>query len=190
MKVSRKQAAENRERILDVAAQLFREKGFDGIGIADLMKSAGLTHGGFYNQFASKEDLAAQATARAIEQNGEYWAKVFDSEADPWRVYVERYLSSAHRDNPGNGCTFAALGAEAHRHDPAVAKAFTEGLQQTFDRLEAVVPEMGPGTSRQRAITAMAALVGALVMARAVDNPDFSGEIVDAVRTSLRGSAE
>lgn len=185
MKVSRKQAAENRERILDTAAQLFREKGFDGIGIADLMKSAGLTHGGFYNQFTSKEDLAAQASARAMAQTGEYWDRMIEQEADPWHIFVDRYLSPTHRDNPGRGCTYAALGAEAQRHDPAVRKAFTEGLQKTFERLASIVPESDQGTPRQHAMAGMAALVGAVVLARAVDDPALAEEIVEAVRGSL-----
>lgn len=185
MKVSRKQAAENRERILDTAAQLFREKGFDGIGIADLMKRAGLTHGGFYNQFTSKEDLAAQASARAMMQTGEYWDRMIEKEADPWHTFVDRYLSSAHRDNPGQGCAFAALGAEAQRHDPAVRKAFTEGLQRTFERLASIAPKADQGASRQHAMAGMAALVGAVVLARSVDDPLLAEEIVSAVRESL-----
>lgn len=185
MKVSRKQATENRKRILDVAARLFREKGFDGIGIADVMKSAGLTHGGFYNQFTSKEDLVVQASARALEQTGEHWGRLTERDADPWHAHVDRYLSSRHCDDPGHGCAYAALGAEARRHDPAVRKVFAEGLRNMFDRLTTIVPEKKEGTRRQQAIYGMAALVGALILARAVDEPALAEEILDTVRTSL-----
>src|SRR5689334_11524507 len=99
MKVSRAEAAQNRERIVDVAAKLFRERGFDGIGVADLMKSAGMTHGGFYKHFASKEDLMAQACTRALETGLDAFKQV--AEQDPDRalsVIASGYLSPQHRD--------------------------------------------------------------------------------------------
>src|SRR5262244_3383304 len=113
MKVSREQAAANRERILEVAGKLFRENGFDGIGVADLMKSAGLTHGGFYGHFDSKEDLMAQACARALQNAGAYWTQtVASSQLEPFTALTRAYLSPAHRDNPGKGCVLAALGPD------------------------------------------------------------------------------
>src|SRR6187431_2432635 len=105
MRVSREQAAENREKILTTAAKLFREKGFDGIGVADLMKSAGLTHGGFYGHFSSKEDLMAQACIRATDDilQGASERRAGKTD-DPFRAFVEFYLSVGHRDNSGSGC--------------------------------------------------------------------------------------
>src|ERR1700754_5175376 len=116
MRVSRAQPAENRERILDVASRLFREKGLDGIGVADLMKGAGLTHGGFYGHFKSKDDLAAQAAKRALSHSNATWTEIIEtSKGDPFVQVVKGYLSEGHRDRLGNGCAFAALGADAAR---------------------------------------------------------------------------
>ena len=123
MKVSREQAAKNRERILDAAAQLFRERGFEGIGVADLMNAAGLTHGGFYGHFSSKEDLIAQACARALERSHEKWTKRAQRAPDEALSSIARdYLSTRHRDDPGTGCFLAALGSEAARHGPGVRR--------------------------------------------------------------------
>lgn len=186
MKVTRQQAAENRERILDVAARLFREKGFDGIGVADLMKSAGLTHGGFYGQFASKEDLAAQACARALAESAQNWEQLIDEKTrDPLQVLAASYLSARHRDNAGNGCAFVALGAEAPRREPAVRRAFTQGLLSRIGQLTQMVSGRSGAARRQKALATMASLVGALVLARAVDDQKLSDEILQAVRESL-----
>src|SRR3954466_13018807 len=105
MKVSREQAAENRERIVQAAARLFRERGFDGIGVADLMSEAGLTHGAFYGQFESKEDLAAQACARALEQSAAKWDRALAGQKpeDGLKAYVSGYLSQRHVNDPGHG---------------------------------------------------------------------------------------
>src|SRR3954452_12979212 len=105
MKVSREQAAENRERIVESAARLFRERGFDGIGVADLMKAAGLTHGGFYGHFASKEDLMAQACARGLDASQDAMGKAIERDgANALSVIASAYLSPTHRDHPGEGC--------------------------------------------------------------------------------------
>src|SRR5215207_1311341 len=102
MKVSREQAARNRERILDAAAQLFRERGFEGIGVADLMKEAGLTHGGFYGHFSSKDDLIAQASARELTRSLAHWSNFAErASGDPLSAVANAYLNRSHRDNPG-----------------------------------------------------------------------------------------
>src|SRR4051812_38748026 len=136
MKVSREQAAENRERILDVAAQLFRERGFDGIGVADLMKAAGLTHGGFYGHFSSKEDLVAQACARALTRSLDNWNRLADRAPDsPLSAITNSYLSTRHRDQPGAGCTLAALGPDISRQNPSVRRTVTEGVRHAVELL-------------------------------------------------------
>src|ERR671923_2137352 len=110
MKVSREQAARNRERIVETAAQLFRERGFEGIGVADLMKEAGLTHGGFYGHFGSKEDLMAQACVRASGRSHALWSRLAErAPNDPLAEIAGVYLTAKHRDNPGEGCLMAAL---------------------------------------------------------------------------------
>jgi TetR/AcrR family transcriptional repressor of nem operon len=185
MKVTREQAAHNRERVLEAASRLFREKGFDGIGVADIMKDAGLTHGGFYAQFESKEDLAAQACARVLEASARKWDRLIETNPKrPLRAIVESYLSAQHCAKPGGGCALAALGAEAPRHQPAVRHAFTEGVRAFVARLEQVLPQHA-ARRRRKALASMASLVGAVVLARAVDDDGLSGEILDAVKASL-----
>ncbi|HEY0202450.1 MAG TPA: helix-turn-helix domain-containing protein, partial [Burkholderiaceae bacterium] len=118
MKVSRERMAENRERILDVAARLFRERGFDGIGVADLMQAAGLTHGGFYGHFASKDELAAVACAKAFEQSSERWAKRLansETNAEALNGFVTTYLSTRMRDDLGNSCCAPSLAVDVAR---------------------------------------------------------------------------
>ena len=186
MKVSREKAAENRQRVVETAARLFREKGFDGIGVADLMKTAGLTHGGFYGQFSSKEDLAAQACARALADSEKKWERLTaDKGKDPLKALAGSYLSARHRDDAGNGCAFVALGAEAPRWGQAVRRVFTEALLARVRRLIQLVPGQSEKARRERAIATMASLVGGLVLARAVDDPKLSDEILQAVKTSI-----
>lgn len=190
MKVSKEQMADNRERILDTAAQLFREKGFDGIGVADLMKSAGLTHGGFYGHFASKDDLMAQATERALGRLQSAWAQLARDAADqgqePLAAIETAYLSTRHRDAPGQGCLLAALGGDAARQGPAVRQAVTEGVRKQVEGLATLVPGRTKAVKRQRALADYASLVGAMVLARAVDDEDLSNEILRAAAVSLR----
>src|SRR5436853_1230624 len=116
MRVTREQAVRTRERILDAAAQLFRERGFDGIGVADLMKAAGLTHGGFYGHFRSKGDLAAEACSRAMAGASEEWAALARMpRGDARAEIVKQYLTESHCDRPGKGCLLAALGSDVGR---------------------------------------------------------------------------
>ncbi|WP_422844633.1 TetR/AcrR family transcriptional regulator [Acidovorax sp. M2(2025)] len=190
MKVSKEQMAENRERILDAAAQLFREKGFDGIGVADLMKSAGLTHGGFYGHFASKDELMAQASARALQRLQAAWSAIAREAAahgqEPLAAIEAAYLSPRHRDAPGQGCLLAALGSDTARQGPAVRRAVTEGVRAQVDGLAGLVPGRTKAAKRQRALADYASLVGAMVLARAVDDPALSDEILHAAAAALR----
>ncbi|MCU6433239.1 TetR/AcrR family transcriptional regulator [Undibacterium sp. Jales W-56] len=186
MRVSREQAAENRERILDVAAQLFREKGFDGIGVADLMKSAGLTHGGFYGHFASKEDLVAQSCARTLERSVEHWKTL--AEQDPehsLETIAASYLTTKHRDHPGRGCAIAALGADIARQNTSVRSTVTEGVRLLVGILSKILPGKSKTAKQEKALATFASMVGALVLARAVDDPQLSEDILQAVASSI-----
>jgi TetR/AcrR family transcriptional regulator, transcriptional repressor for nem operon len=186
MKVSREQAAENRERIVQVAAKLFRERGFDGIGVADLMKAAGLTHGGFYGHFGSKEDLAAEASDRALKDTLQYWSSVVDKNPDEaFSTLVNRYLSEGHRDTPGKGCLVAALGSDLGRQARPVRRVVTDGIQAVIGQLMQLVPGKSKPARRRRALTDFAAMVGAVTIARAVDDPALSKDVLDAVASSL-----
>ena len=189
MKVSREQATKNRERILDTAAQLFLERGFEGIGVADTMKAAGLTHGAFYGHFSSKEDLIAQACGRAFSRSHERWSKMAGGTSDdPLSSIVGSYLSRRHRDDPGAGCTLAALGPDIARRGSGVRRAVADGLRSAFNLLSGLVPDKSKAARRQRAISTYASLVGAMIMARAVDDEALSQEILNAVRASVSGS--
>jgi TetR/AcrR family transcriptional regulator, transcriptional repressor for nem operon len=182
MKVSRAQAEENRERILDNAAQLFRERGFDGIGLNDLMQAAGLTRGGFYGHFESKDDLAAQATRRALQANREQWKQQTDRSLAAW---VKAYLSDAHRDQPGAGCGLVALAGDAARGGPAVKEVFAEGVENLVAALQPQLPGADDAERREQALAMLAMLVGALLLSRAVGDGELSRELREAARGKL-----
>ena len=184
MRVTRAQADAHRERILEVAGTLFRERGFDGIGVADIMKRAGLTHGGFYGHFESKDDLAAEITTRVLGREG--WLERLTGRPDPSVTDVVRaYLSPRHRDDAGHGCLFAAVGSDVVRQPRPIRRAFTEGLRLRMEALRQVMPGRSAATRRQKAIATMAGLVGALILSRAVDDPKLSDEILEATSASL-----
>jgi len=186
MKVSREQVALNRERIVETAARLFRQKGYDGIGVADLMKSAGLTHGGFYGHFASKEDLLAEATAHAFKSSVERWrGKAAQAPETAMASIGESYLSEIHRDQPELGCSITSLGADIARLGPKVRQALTEGAKAQIGVLEELVPGADGEAKRKQALATYAAMVGAIVLARAVDDEALSVEILEAARASL-----
>src|SRR4051812_19612342 len=187
MKVTREQAGRNRERIVETAAQLFRERGFEGIGVADLMKEAGLTHGGFYGHFSSKEDLVAEASARALMRSLAALGKVAErAPGDPLPAIAAAYLTSKHRDNPGAGCLLAALGPDVSRQGPAVRRSVTGYVRGAVDLLATMVRGKSNAARRQKALATYATLVGAMVMARAVDDRALSQEILDAGVASVK----
>ncbi|MFA7666251.1 MAG: TetR/AcrR family transcriptional regulator [Burkholderiaceae bacterium] len=187
MKVTREEAARNRERIIEAAARRFRERGFHGIGIAELMKEVDLTHGGFYGHFASKDDLEAQACARALTHSLMRWRKRSEmARGAPLVAITDAYLSVEHRDDPGTGCLLAALGPEASRRGAGVRHAITDYLDSAFKLLAEWVPGRSKTARRRKAIDTYARLVGALVLARAVDDDALSREILDVVRQTAR----
>jgi TetR/AcrR family transcriptional repressor of nem operon len=186
MKVTRQQAELNRARVVKTAAQLFRERGFEGVGVADLMKAAGLTHGGFYAQFDSKQHLMAEAFEQALEESEQMWRKAFErAPKNPLAAIASHYLSQEHRDNPGAGCVVAALSIEAARQGPMVRAAFTEATKRFIETLEQAVPGRSAKTRRRQALTSLAAMVGAVALARTVGQASLSEEILDAVRAQV-----
>ena len=191
MRVSRQKAAANRERIIDAAGALFRAKGFDGVGVADIMKAADLTHGGFYGHFASKDDLAAQASQRAMARAAEHWTKIVTEEAaQPYAALLKHYLSPRHRDDPGHGCAFAALGVDTARCGAPVRAAFAEGLEPLIEIVANTVPGRSKAARRRKAVAAVAELVGALILARAVAGTALSDEVLDAAHRELLAAVE
>jgi TetR/AcrR family transcriptional repressor of nem operon len=190
MKVSREQATANRERIVEVAGKLFRENGFDGIGVADLMKAAGLTHGGFYGHFKSKDDLAGEACSRAMARASEKWAALVRmSPGDARAQIVKQYLTESHCDGPGKGCLFAALGSDVGRQERPIRRAFREGLARLVEVLAKVTPGRTRAAKHRQALADMAQMVGAVVLARAADDRTLAKEILNAAISDLTTAA-
>lgn len=173
MKVSREQMAQNRDRILTEAGRLFREKGFDAVSIAEVMKAAGLTHGGFYGHFRSKDDLVAHAIGHA---------GIDTSEAGGLGRWIDSYLSPSHRDNPEHGCLTAALAGLMRNQSPEARAAMAHQLAAQIERFTAAMPETVQPQRRRAAIGSWAAMVGALILARAIDDPALSHEILTETR--------
>lgn len=185
MKVTRGQAVENRARVVEVAGELFRTHGIDGVGVAGLMHQAGLTHGGFYKSFGSKDDLVVEACTRALNKSAESWAKLAETSERPLRDLTARYLSARHRDHPEAGCPFSTLAIDAARREGPLRSAFTNGLRPLVDILSRLVPGRSRAAQREKALATMAGLVGAIVLARVVDDPDLSDEILAAAKNRL-----
>jgi len=193
MRLTKEQAAENRREILEAAGRLFREHGFAGVAVADLMKAAGFTHGGFYNHFPSKQAIAAEACSTVIARSNAELAetlgqKTSGQKAKAWRQYLEGYLSIEHRDAPASGCAVAALATDAARQSKEVQTSFAEGIENGIEILAANLPKAkpdeGPAATRARAVRLWSEMVGALVLSRAVADadPELSEEILAASR--------
>jgi TetR/AcrR family transcriptional repressor of nem operon len=186
MRGTRAQVAANRSRIIGEAARLFRERGFGGIGVAELMRGVGLTHGGFYGYFASKEELMALACRRAVDDMLAGWRdRAAAAPDDPLGAITALYLSAEHRDETGSGCLMAALGPEAARQSPSVRRAVTECLGEVLNTIAGQIPEPDPAARRAAAIRIFASLVGTVVAARAVDDPALSDELLATVRAGF-----
>lgn len=180
MKVTREQATKNRAHVVEVAGTEFRRHGFDGIGVADLMKAAGLTHGGFYNNFASKDALAAEAVARVfVETTGRLRQHALAA-ADPFTAMVRFYLSPQHRDSIEAGCAIAALSQDAARGSPELRAAFEAGIAAYLDLIVEIA-----GVTRPRAMAIYATMVGALTLSRTVTDPALAQEMLVAAADGL-----
>src|SRR6516164_11737734 len=179
MRKSRDEAAQTRRRIVEAASREFRKNGIVATGLNDLMKAAGLTHGGFYKHFESKDQLVAEACAAAVDAAIAGWGM----EAQPTiNAAVVAYLSTRHRDDPASGCPLAAIGSELSRMDNKTREAATEG----FKRLVAVLAgKSKTQDARRRARAAVATMIGAVTMSRVVTDPRLSAEILRAAEESL-----
>jgi TetR/AcrR family transcriptional regulator, transcriptional repressor for nem operon len=187
MRVSRTQAAENRETVINVASRLFREHGFDGIGLKDLMKGAGLTQGAFYKQFASKEDLAAQASRRALESAFTRWSVAIAAKPeDPLGAVLAFYLSMVHREEMMNGCPVVALAADAARQGGEVKASFEAGIKAYLEVLGRFIAETKDSEAKGKAMAVFSMMVGAVTLARAVNDPDLAQSLLDAAAEQIR----
>jgi TetR/AcrR family transcriptional repressor of nem operon len=190
MRVSRIQAAENRQAVINVASRLFRERGFDGIGLKDLMKGAGLTQGAFYKQFASKDDLAAQASARALESACRRWSNAAAANpADPLGAVMAFYLSMGHREEKTDGCPIVALGSDAARQGVDVKASFEAGIKDHLGMLGRWVGEADGEAARAKAMAILSTMVGAVVLSRAVNDEGLSKQFLQAAAESVRSGS-
>ena len=191
MRYSREHKLETHARIVKRASVRLREKGAHGIGVADLMKDAGLTHGGFYAHFDSREGLVVEAFAHAMDRSSECWRKLAEKTPPAQRMaaIVNSYLTPAHRDDPGHGYAIPTLGAEIARESPKTRKAFAAKLEQMIDTLAAQIPDVSRKAARKQATAAIGTMIGTLVMARVAGNGDFSGEILNSGREAVLGRA-
>ncbi len=190
MRVSRIQAAENRETVINVASRLFRERGFDGIGLKDLMEAAGLTQGGFYKQFASKEDLVAQASRRALESATLRWsAATAENPEDPLGAVIAFYLSTEHREEKMDGCPVVALGADAARQGSDVKASFEAGIKAYLELLERLIAEPDGEGPNGKAMVILSTMVGALTLSRVVNDPGLAQAFLDRAVEHLRETA-
>ncbi|RVU39583.1 TetR/AcrR family transcriptional regulator [Hwanghaeella grinnelliae] len=177
MRVSREVAEENRKRVVETAGRLFRRHGYDGIGVAALMKAAGLTQGGFYKQFEDKSALVAEATESALAENRKMLEDaIAASDSPPCEAIARWYLSPSHVDMTAEGCCFAALAAEAPRQGEEVQSIFREAMEASLDLMT------GPDGDRKEAMRQLSTMVGALVLARAAGSDGLANELMDAAR--------
>ena len=175
---------ETHDRIVRTAATAIRKHGFHGISVADLMEQAGLTHGGFYAHFASRDAMLAEALDEAANESLNRLAKVAD-EAEPedaLETTVDYYLSDRHVDAPEHGCTLAALGSEARRQSPDVRRVMTRRVREMADLIERQMSGWGTTNRHEDALAVMSTMVGALLIARAVDDPQLSKDIRAAAK--------
>ncbi|AZF08541.1 Transcriptional regulator, AcrR family [Pseudomonas sp. R2-37-08W] len=181
MRVSKAQAQANREHVVETASVVFRERGFDGVGVADLMAAAGFTHGGFYKHFGSKADLMAEASACSLSQS------LASAETLSVKDFIDLYVSRAHRDNRATGCTMAALCGDAARQSGDLKSTFAEGIEQMLQTLGEKYPtgpDAAPDAARVKMIDLLARAVGAIVLSRAC--PEDSA-LADEILAVCRG---
>src|SRR6266702_3446503 len=190
MRVSRIQAEKNRQTVIDVASRLFREHGFDGIGLKDLMKGAGLTQGAFYKQFASKDDLAARASRRALESASRRWsAAAAANPQDPLGAVIAFYLSMEHRAEKTDGCPIVALGSDAARQGVDVKATFEAGIKDHLRMLGTWIDEAGGDAAMDKAMAILSTMVGAVVLSRAVNDEGLSKQFLQAAAESVRSGS-
>jgi TetR/AcrR family transcriptional regulator, transcriptional repressor for nem operon len=186
MKVSKQTMADHREKIIVAAAKRFRERGFDGISVADLMKEVGLTHGGFYRHFSSKEELVAIASARALNDSLAKWEKwIQDTKGDSVDAFAARYLSLNHLHHPEIGCLWAACGSELARQPDSVKEAVGDVVRRLVELFGGIVPGHTEAERKQNALAMFATMIGGMILARSVSDPALRNEILGNIASSV-----
>lgn len=182
MRRSREEKAKSRARIVEVAAARVRQSGVEAPGVAEIMREAGMTHGGFYKHFDSREELIGAALEHALLEGDRTAAELMAAAEDPLAAFVDWYLSAEHVAHPEAGCAVAALGADVGRAGGPLQDAYRAQVERYLARLEQLLG------SRERATVALATLVGAITVARALGEPVLAEEILGDVRVALRGT--
>jgi TetR/AcrR family transcriptional repressor of nem operon len=191
MRYSKEHKLETHARIVKTASVRLRERGAQGIGVAELMKEAGLTHGGFYAHFDSRDALVVEAFSHAMDRSVERWRKRAEATPPEQRLaaIVESYLTPAHRDDPGHGCAVPALGADIARESPKARKAFAAKLDEMIEMLAGQIPDARRPAARKQAIATLASMMGSLVLARVAGTGELSDEILAAGRDAALACA-
>lgn len=183
MRYDKNHKADTHRRVVEAAARRFRKDGIEATGVVDLMADAGLTHGGFYAHFSSKETLVREALAAASERSRDHLSRQIEKArsegVEPIEAVIRSYLTAAHRDRPDRGCSVAALGSEIARRPRKTKDAFTEGLCKTLGVIEDALPDHA-GDRRKKAIAIFSAMIGALQLSRAIGDPEMSQAALDA----------
>lgn len=184
MRYSKEHKQETHARIVRKASVRLRERGAHGVGVADLMKEAGLTHGGFYAHFASRDALLAEAFAYAMDRSNEHWRKLVELAVPEKRLasIVESYLSAQHRDDPGHGCSIVALGAEIARESPKTRRAFSGKIDEMIELMADQITGVPRKSARKQAIATLVTMAGTLLLARIAGTGELSEEVLKAGR--------
>jgi len=193
LKVSEAKVTEHRARLVATARRLLQEQGFDGAGVAEISREAGLTQGALYGQFGSKDALMAEATRQAFAEGAAAWAKLAEASPETIAAFVDAYLSDAHTKDVGGGCMIAASVSDIRRQDPAICKAFADGIRGLVETVQRALPgEDASPEVRRGALMLISALVGSMALARAVadTDPALAREIIAAARAELAASVE
>jgi TetR/AcrR family transcriptional regulator, transcriptional repressor for nem operon len=188
VKVSRRKVAEHRAALVATARRLLQERGFDGAGVAEISREAGLTQGALYGQFKSKDDLAREAACAAFADGVASWRELRKAMPDPLSAYLDAYLCETHIKNAGSGCPLAACISDVPRQDGSIRAAFAEGFRDLVELIKDALSEgISKEVARRRALTLVSAMVGSVAMARALEktDPDLSREITAAAREEL-----
>ena len=192
MRYSKEHKFQTHARIVKKASVKLREKGAHGIGVADLMKDAGLTHGGFYAHFDSREALVIEAFTHAMDRATERWRKLSDATPAEKRLskIVNTYLAPVHRDDPGHGCAVPSLAAEIARESVKTRRVFSGRMEQMIDMLAEQFHGVPRKVAQKQAIAALATMMGSLVMARIAGSGEFSDEILKSGREAVLGRSK
>jgi TetR/AcrR family transcriptional repressor of nem operon len=191
MRKSRQEAAETRNRIVEAASAEFRRNGIEGTGLADLMAAAGLTHGGFYKHFESKEQVVVEALALAIESMVESMQRTVSASPGKRGLHaaIAEYLCVKYRDDAAGGCPFVALGSDLARGSDAVRETTTAGFLKMMDTIAGQLDGLSPAAAKKEALVMLSTMIGAVTLARVVTDPELSASILQQARKHLTRAA-